>query len=118
MRWPVWFALSGALLGAISGFALAAFTALAYPLPTGGMPILAWWPIGIVTYETTMLGAILATVLGFLIEARLPHFKPMVYDGAVADGAVLLAISKLDEPSANQCRSILRASGASLSESS
>ena len=112
-----WFALVGGILGALVGFALAALTALAYPLPTGGMPILAWWPIGIVTYETTMLGAILATVLGFLVEARLPRFKPMAYDGVV-DGAVLLSITKLDEPSVNRCRSILRAAGASLSESS
>ena len=44
---------------------------------------------------------------GRRVEVRLPRFKPMVYDGADTNGAVLLSISKLEEPSVNQCRSIL-----------
>jgi len=112
-----WFALSGGLLGAAGGFSLAAFTALAYPLPTGGMPILAWWPIGIVTYETMMLGAILATVVGFLAEVRLPRFKAVAYDAGIAEGGVLLSISQLEEQTVSQCRSILGAAGARLLES-
>ena len=36
---------------------------------------------GIVTHATTMmLRAILATVVGFLVEVRLPHFTVIVYD--------------------------------------
>ena len=45
---------------------------------------------------------------------RLPRFKPMVYDRAVTKGALLLSISKLDEPSVNQYSSILSAVGAGL----
>ncbi|MCI0420527.1 MAG: DUF3341 domain-containing protein [Acidobacteria bacterium] len=111
-----WFALSGALLGAVGGLLLASLTALAYPLPTGGMPILAWWPIGIVTYETTMLGAILSTLVGFLVELRLPRFKPMPYDGAIADGGVLLSITNLEDQTCSQCRSILAAAQARMSD--
>ena len=41
-----------------------------YPLVTGGMPLKSLWPIGVITYETTMLGAIVGIFLGFLIEGR------------------------------------------------
>jgi Protein of unknown function (DUF3341) len=86
------FALTGGLLGAAGGFLLSTLTALAYPLPTGGMPILSWWPIGIVTYEAMMLGAILATLLGLLVELRLPNLRSLPYHNAVADGGFLLIV--------------------------
>ncbi len=73
-----------------------------------------WWPIGIVTSETTMLGAMLATLPGFLVESRLSCFRPMSYHGTATDGAVLLSLSKLSRHSVDQCRSILAAAGASL----
>ena len=41
---------------------LTRMTELAWPLPTGDMPIVAWWPNLIIMFEMTMLGAILATV--------------------------------------------------------
>src|SRR4051794_35247849 len=61
-------ALCGAGAGMLGGAALATFTALAYPLVKGGMPIVAPWPVGLITYETTMLGAVLATLAGLLVE--------------------------------------------------
>jgi hypothetical protein len=90
------FALTGAFSGGLGGFLLSTLTALAYPLPTGGMPILSWWTIGIVIYEATMLGAIVATLLGLLVELKLPNFKPLPYDEAVADGGLLLVVSRCD----------------------
>jgi len=42
-----------------------------YPLITGGMPIFSFWATGIITYEMTMLGAILATFVWFLWESGL-----------------------------------------------
>ena len=84
------FALTGAVVGAVAGFALATLTALAYPLPTGGMPLLSWWPIGIVSYETTMLGAVLATLVGLLSELRLPRLKSL--PGVIAHEGLMIAI--------------------------
>ena len=89
------FALIGGALGSVSGFLLATLTALAYPLPTGGMPILSWWPIGIVTYETTMLGAVLATLVGLLSELKLPNLKLLPAETLVEDG-LLIEIRCLD----------------------
>jgi Protein of unknown function (DUF3341) len=85
-------ALAGAAIGMVGGFSLATFTALSYPLVKGGMPIVAPGTVGLITYETTMLGAVLATLAGLLIELRLPNFKDLPYDETIVDGGVLLAV--------------------------
>jgi len=89
-------ALCGAALGLLGGFGLATITALNYPLVKGGMPIVAPWTVGLITYETTMLGAVLATLVGLLVELRLPNFKNLPYDPSVVDGGVVLAVSCAD----------------------
>ena len=94
-------ALAGAALGLIGGFSLATITALNYPLVKGGMPIVAPWTVGLITYETTMLGAVLATLVGLLVELRLPNFKNLPYDPSVVDGGVVLAVSCADSARAS-----------------
>jgi hypothetical protein len=42
-----------------------------YRLVTGGMPIFSFWATGVITYEMTMLGAIVATFGWFLWESGL-----------------------------------------------
>ena len=58
-----WFAALGGLIGGTCGYLLGRYTQTAYPLITGGMPIVAAWPTGIVTYELTMMGAIVTTLI-------------------------------------------------------
>jgi hypothetical protein len=70
-----WMALGGALLGGTAFFSLVKFTSEAYPLPTGGMPIVALPPAGVITFEGVAIGAILATVATVLYEAALPGLK-------------------------------------------
>jgi uncharacterized membrane protein len=86
-------ALAGAAAGMSGGFTLATVTALNYPLVKGGMPIVSPWTVSLITYETTMLGAVLGTLVGLLVELRLPNFKNLPYDGNVVDGGVVLAVS-------------------------
>jgi len=86
-------ALCGAAAGLVGGLLLATVTALNYPLVKGGMPIVAPWTVGLITYETTMLGAVLATLVGMLVETGLPNFKQLPYDPSVVDGGVVLAVS-------------------------
>jgi hypothetical protein len=86
-------ALSGACVGFIGGLSLASITALNYPLVKGGMPIVAPWTVGLITYETTMLGAVLATLVGLLVELGLPNFKSLPYDPSVVDGGIVLAVA-------------------------
>lgn len=50
-----WFTLPGALFGLLCGVALTAGTSLAWPLVTGGKPIVSWPPFVIVIFEVTVL---------------------------------------------------------------
>jgi hypothetical protein len=89
-----WIAAAGAAFGLAFATWLTRMTELAWPLPTGNMPIVAWWPNLIVMFEMTMLGAILSTVVTLLVTARLPARGPALYDPAVADGHILVGVSQ------------------------
>ncbi len=106
------FTLFGAILGGLSGFALAAGTAVLYAHPTGGRPIITFPPFLIITYEMTILFGILATVLGFFISARLPVFKERVYvpEAAVDKFAVCVACDGGER--VQRAAAILREAGA------
>ena len=86
-------AISGGVLGGLAAFLLVSFTATDYPIVTGGMPIVPALPLGIITYEGTALGAILATVIGVFLEGGLPRFRHRVgpLDHHVAEGRILLS---------------------------
>jgi hypothetical protein len=62
--------LGGILFGLLATF-FVFFTQHNYPLVTGGMPIFSFWATGVITYEMTMLGAIVATFAWFLWESGL-----------------------------------------------
>lgn len=106
------FALAGAVLGGLTAFGLAAGTALAYPLPTGGMSIVAGPPVGVVTYEGTALGLILMTVLRVLWEGGLLPGRairrgrggPSELDRHVAEGRLLLRVHDLSAEQAGRLR--------------
>ncbi len=87
-----WFAALGGVIGGLSGYALTAFTQRSYPLPTGGMPLAPMWTNGIIIYELTMLGAILATLLTLVFSARLPNVRTQLYDPAISDGKILVGV--------------------------
>lgn len=94
--WMPWIAACGAIVGGTAGYALAAFTQRTYPLPTGGMPVVALWPASVVTYEFTMLGAILSTIVTFLVSAPLPRYSRRLYDPAVSEGKILVGVADSD----------------------
>ncbi len=83
-------ALMGGLIGFASAVALVVGTERAWPLVTGGMPIVAWYPNLVIIFEMTMLGAIITTVISLLVTGRLPRFRKSLYDPAVADGKILV----------------------------
>ena len=92
--WIFWIAAAGGVLGLGIGLALAYITEVFWPLVTGGMPIVAWWPNIIIMFELTMLGAILATVLSLFITTGLPTVESRVYDAEVSNGKILVAVEK------------------------
>jgi hypothetical protein len=87
-----WIAALGGLIGGLAGYTLTAITQHAYLLPTGGMPVSPMWTNGIIIYELTMLGAILATVITLVGSARLPNVRTHLYDPAISDGKILVGV--------------------------
>jgi len=85
-------ALAGGIVGFISAVLLTRGTELAWPLVTGGMPIVAWWPNLVIIFEMTMLGAIVTTVVSLLVSSKLPSFRQDLYDPAVSDGKILVGV--------------------------
>jgi Protein of unknown function (DUF3341) len=107
-----WLAPLGALVGGGFGYVLSAFTQRTYPLPTGGMPIVAMWPTGIIMYELTMLGAILTTIAAFVIASGLPNYKKRLYDPEVTNGKILVGVSELDADCRVELEQLLYGDGA------
>jgi Alternative complex III, ActD subunit len=88
-----WLSLAGGVAGACAGFLLAAGTAWVYPVQTGDKPIIALYPTGIVTYEFTMLFAMIGAIVGMFLEMGLPALGKRLYDPAIAEGCIGIALS-------------------------
>src|SRR5215475_1446607 len=106
-------ALLGGIIGFISAVALTLGTELAWPLVTGGMPIVAWWPNLVIIFEMTMLGAIVTTVISLLVASKLPSFRQRLYDPAVSDGKILVGVPLVGGRAEKGVRDALEAGGPS-----
>lgn len=105
------FPFMGALLGFSTAMLLTWASQAAYPLVTGGKPILSLPPMVIIAYEGTMLGAILFTVLGIFFESRVPNLRAGIYDPRITEGYIGI---KVDCPSerVNAVEQLFRRAGA------
>lgn len=75
------YTLAGALIGFCTGWALTIGSVLHYPLIVGGKPIISIPPFGVISYILLILFGSIATVIGFLVNARLPQLRlPAAYD--------------------------------------
>jgi len=106
-RWP----LMGAACGFVIGLVLTAGTQLAYPLVTGGKPILGIPPMAIIMYEGTMLGAILFTVVGIIFESRLPRLFMGAYDTRITEGYIGVTVTT-DQDRIDKAEEVLKEAGA------
>jgi hypothetical protein len=103
-----WIACGGGLIGMASALGLAWLTEVSWPIDVGGLPIFAWWPNLIITFELTMLGAILATVITLVITARLGRGST-IYDPEVSDGKILVGVANPAESTLADLESALAA---------
>ena len=106
-RWP----LIGAACGFVIGLILTTGTQIAYPLVTGGKPILGIPPMAIIMYEGTMLGAILFTIVGIIFESRLPRIFMGAYDTRITEGYIGVTVTT-NEDKISKAEDVLRQAGA------
>ncbi len=110
--WFRWFTLVCGFAGACAGFLLAAGTAWVYPVQTGDKPIISTYPTGIVTYELTMLFALVGTMVGMFLQMRLPPGGKRPYDPAIGDGCIGISVSLPSEDWKNMAAKIMEEAGA------
>ena len=104
------------VLGAIATGGLATVGLYAaqqsYRLVTGGMPIFSFWGTGVISYEATMLGAVLATFGWFLWESGLLRKRDKsIPVPTVLPGVMCLRVRCFD-PHVTRARQILDSAGA------
>jgi hypothetical protein len=87
-------AVLGGAIGLTAAYLLTSITQRAWPINTGGMPIVTNWTNLIILFEMTMLGAVLATVLTLLVSARIPARLPKFYDPRISDGLILIGVNQ------------------------
>jgi Alternative complex III, ActD subunit len=106
------FSLAGAIIGGMSGFAMAVATALVFILPTGGRAVIALPPYLVITYEMTILLGVLFTLLGFHIVSGLPAWRDAPYlKSANVDHFVIVVEGAAGEQ-AQRAEAIIRQAGA------
>ena len=81
-------AMAGAIAGFIVGALLVFGTQVLYPIHLGDMPNAPIPTSIVVLFELTMLGLLLSTFLGVVVEMISPSFGPAGYDERVTDGKI------------------------------
>ena len=105
------FPLFGAAVGFTLGLVATVATQLAFPMVTGGKPILSIPPMAIIMYEFTLLFSILFTVIGIIFESRLPRLFMGAYDTRITEGYVGVAVT-VGEERIGAAEDVLKGSGA------
>lgn len=74
-----WFALVGCIAGALFGMGLQVMTALEWPLLVGGKPVVSLPAFVVIAFEMTILFGGLATLVGLMVNAKLPPIAKECY---------------------------------------
>jgi hypothetical protein len=102
-----WLTLLGGFLGAIAGLLLAGGTAVMTKILTGHMNIVAAPPVGIITYEVMMLGAVVFTITGLALGLR--KGRPKVDEPRLGEGYIGIVAPQMH---GTRIAELLEASGA------
>jgi hypothetical protein len=79
---------AGAVVGFIAAAILVFGTQIFYPIQAGAMPNAPIPTSIVVLFELTMLGLLVSTLLGVVIEMISPSFGPAGYDISITDGKI------------------------------
>ncbi len=106
------YSLAGAIIGAISGFAMAVGTALVFILPTGGRAIITLPPYLIITYEMTILFGVLFTLMGFHFVSGLPAWRDKPYLPSASIDQFVVVVEGATADQVATAEAIIRDAGA------
>jgi hypothetical protein len=113
-------ALTGGVLGLVGGFGLEYWASvIAYPMNVGGRPFASWPAFVVPAFETTVLAAALATVVGMLLLNGFPQPYHPVFNvpsfaaGASRDRFFLCVESRDPKFDPHKTRELLQGLGAS-----
>jgi hypothetical protein len=103
-----WIVLAGGIFGALFGYGLQYWTGVVdYPLNVGGRPLHAWPYFVPITFECTILFAVLSAVLGMFALNRLPAPYHPVFNApnfALASRDAFFLCVEVNDPSFNHDR--------------
>jgi Protein of unknown function (DUF3341) len=98
----------GAILFGVAATAFIWWAQNNYRLPTGGMPVFSFWATGVITYEMTMLGAIVAIFGWFLWESGILRRGDKLAPVPVVDPGSLCLRVRCDENEVSQVDEAMR----------
>jgi Alternative complex III, ActD subunit len=106
------FTLIGGLTGTVSGFLLTMWSSMVWGLTVGGKDPVSVPPYVVIAFELTILFGGIATLIGMIVLARLPRFKPSpTYDPRFTNDRFGVAVHCAPERGGS-VRDILRTAGA------
>jgi hypothetical protein len=106
-----WLVVCGAIVAGIGGFLLTSLTQKSYAINTGGMQVVTLWTDGVITYELTMLGAILSTGVVFLLTGVLRGRNQFPCEPEVSEGKVVVSVTSVPASLRNKIVEILKGFG-------
>lgn len=103
----------GGITGIGIGIFFAAGTALLFPLMTGGKPIVSYPVVGIISFETMMLVAIVVTFLAMVFKIAFVEQSGLRNDPRIDEGSVGVSIQVGDDTvKAHSISGLLQKAGA------
>ena len=110
--WPYVITMAAGLVGIAVGVFFAAGTALLYPLMTGGKPIVAAPIVGIISYETMMLLAIVVTFITMIVRIRRARQTSVDREARIDDGKIALSVCLVEGNQEQSVKTLLEMGGA------
>lgn len=102
-----WFTFLGGMLGLSVGFGFPIYTVLQWPLITGGKPVVTIQTFIIIAFELLILFGAIFTLIGLLLNAKLPRQNLSNYDTRFSENAFGMII-KTDEAQVKELSDILK----------
>jgi hypothetical protein len=75
-----WLGFGGGVFGALLGYGMQAWGNLAFPIPIGGRPLVAFQAFSLIAYELMVLFAVLFAIGGMIVLNRLPRLHHPLFD--------------------------------------